>query len=197
MIRPRDVSVLGLLVIATIGACQSEPVPVVHVNLGNAPSLRRSFQPKSSLAEYVELPGLGAELRVLLSSHEMTCDGPSHLLDDQVLVSLTFTVPNGQKLGKMAFVWPLPTEKNSGDEPRAAPTTATVMPFVRFGKVGHEIPPGGQVEITDVVLDPQGTVHGVLRLEQPGAQGVSASSILGSFSARWCRVSLGTSTDSN
>lgn len=178
------------------GACQSEPVPVVHVNLGNAPAQRRSFQPKSSLAEYVELPGVGAELRVLLSSHEMTCDGPIHLLDDQILVSLTFTVPNGQKLSKMAFVWPLPTEPSKVDDPRAAATTATVMPFVRIGKVGHEVPPGGQVEITELVLDPQGTVRGLLRLEQPGAQGVSASSILGSFTARWCRVSPGTSADS-
>jgi hypothetical protein len=169
-------------------ACQSAPVPVVHVNLGARPEQRRSFQPKSSLAEYVDLPGNGAELRVLLSSHELSCDSPINLSDDQILVVLTFAVSNGQKLGKASYVWSAPVEGEKSQPTAQTPLAGTVMPYVRLGKHGYVIPPGGQAEITDISLDPQGAVRGLLRLEQPGAVGVSATSILGSFSARWCRV---------
>jgi hypothetical protein len=188
----------ALLMIASLtSGCESQPVPVVHVNLGNLPEERRSFQPKASLAEYVEFPGAGAELRVLLSSHELTCESLLPLSPDQVLVSLTFSVPAGQRLVPMVFPWSAPaTESQDGaGAPTAASAGPTVLPFVRLGKQGRSIPPGGQAEITDLVLDPQGYVRGLLRFEQPGAAGVAATSLLGSFQARWCRVSLGASAE--
>jgi hypothetical protein len=184
-------------VLAAFCACQSQSVPVVHVNLGNLPEQRRSFQPKTSLAEYVELPGAGAELRVLLSSREIACDAPITLEPDQILVSLTFSVPPGQKLEKMAYNWAAATDSTQPEGAPATPSGPTVLPFVRLGKAGYSLPPGGQAEITEITLDPQGYVRGLLRLEQPGSVGFPATSLLGSFSARWCRVALGISSDSN
>jgi hypothetical protein len=180
-----------------VGACQSQSVPVVHVSLGDQPEQRRSFQPKSSLAEYVELPGVGAELRVILSSHEMSCETSRSLAKDQILVSLTFSVPTGQKMGPMVFPWTTSGNSDtSGDAGPSATSGPNVMPYVRIGKTGYSLPPGGQAEITELLLDPQGYVRGVLRLEQPGTVGVAATSVLGSFSARWCRVSSASSSDS-
>jgi hypothetical protein len=185
---------LLLFAVLTSG-CESQPVPVVHVNLGNLPEERRSFQPKAALAEYVELPGAGAELRVLLSSHELSCENLLPLSPEQVLVSLTFSVPAGQRLVPMAYPWTAPTSDGQAAEAAPSPTSAAVLPFVRLGKQGRAIPPGGQAEITELTLDPQGSVRGILRFEQPGAVGVPATSLLGSFHARWCRVSLGTSAE--
>jgi hypothetical protein len=176
-------------------ACQSESVPIVHVNLGTAPEERRSFQPKSALAEYIEFPGAGAELRVTLSSHEMSCEAPVQLQAGQILVSLTFSAPVGQKLGKMVYPWSLP-EGSGTDAAPSPPAAAQVLPYVRLGQSGRAILPGGQAEITEMVMEPDGFVRGLLRLEQPGSAGKPATSILGSFSARWCRIALAASPDS-
>ncbi|MGC4063181.1 MAG: hypothetical protein QM784_00735 [Polyangiaceae bacterium] len=185
-----------LLFIAVLtSGCDSQPVPVVHVNLGSLPEEHRSFQPKASLAEYVEFPGAGAELRVLLSSHELTCENLLPLSPDQVLVSLTFSVPAGQRFVPMAFPWTAPAAEVQDGAGVSTPIGPAVLPFVRLGKHGRAIPPGGQAEITDLVLDPQGYVRGLLRFEQPGAAGIAATSLLGSFQARWCRVSLGASAE--
>lgn len=170
-------------------------MPIVHVNLGPGPEEQRSFQPKSALAEYVEFPGAGAELRVTLSSQPLTCDAPVNLEAGQIVVTLTFSVPPGQKLTKMSYPWALP-EAAVPDAGSSPPGAAQVLPFVRLGKAGRAILPGGQAEITEMGMELDGFVRGLLRLEQPGTAGRPATSILGSFSARWCRIAQATSTDS-
>ncbi len=203
----RGAPTLVSLVIAALGlSCESEPVAVVHLSVGARPEEHRSFQPKSSIAEYTELPGIGAELRVVLSSHPITCESYLPLQPDQVTVTLTFFSPTGTTLGPGAYPWPGPkTEAQKADTPATvapnaeAPKTeapnsderplAQVLPLIRLGKQSKELPAGGLVELTEVKLDAQGTVRGLLRLEQPGSAGLPATSLLGSFSARWCRIS--------
>jgi hypothetical protein len=193
-VLPR-ISVRCVLVALTLCGCRSESAPTVQVNLGSLPEEQRSFQPRSALATYVEFPGAGAELRVMLSSHEMSCDSPVNLVDGQTLVSVTFSVPPGQKLEKGVYPWTV-AESSATDAGTSALPGPSVLPYVRLGKAGHAILPGGQAEITEMVLEPDGFVRGVLRLEQPGSAGKPATSILGSFNARWCRIAQSTSPDS-
>jgi hypothetical protein len=195
--RRRVAPNLVSLAIANLGlGCESEPVAVVHLSVGARPEEHRSFQPKSSLAEYTELPGFGAELRVVLSSHPITCESYLPLQPDQVIVTLTFSAPTGTTLGPGAYPWPGPrTEAPKVETPNAETPKVDehplvqVLPLIRLGKQSKEIPAGGLVELTEVKLDAQGTVRGLLRLEQPGAAGLPATSLLGSFAARWCRIS--------
>jgi hypothetical protein len=70
------------------------------------------------------------------------------------------------------------------------------MPVIRVGKQVRELPAGGLVELTEVKLDAQGAVRGLLRLEQPGSAGLPATSLLGSFSTRWCRISTASGDES-
>ena len=186
-IASRRLARIGMLAatLLTTTACESESVAVVHLSVGLRPDEHRSFQPKSSVAEYVELPGYGAELRVLLSSHPITCESYLPLEPDQVTVALTFSVPIGTQLGPGPYPWlgnklDLP---NAGEHP-----VPQVLPLIRLGKQAVELPPGGLAELTEVKLDAEGRVRGLLRLEQPGAAGLPATSLLGSFSARWCRI---------
>jgi hypothetical protein len=189
-------SLASTLVALAIGttplSCETEPAAVVHLSVGARPDEHRSFQPKSSIAEYTELPGLGAELRVVLSSHPITCESYLPLHSDQVMVTLTFSAPLRTTLGPGAYPWPGQKAEvpNSGERP-----SAQVLPLIRLGKLSKELPPGGHVELTEVKLDAQGAVRGLLRLEQPGSAGLPATSLLGSFSARWCRISTTTGNE--
>jgi hypothetical protein len=190
--------IAGLSSLLVTLACESEPVAVVHLNVGIRPEDHRSFQPKASLAEYTEIPGSGCELRVVLSSRLITCEAYLPLEKDETMVTLTFSVPAGQPLSAGPYPWP-----GFNAEPPSAPadtadgglTRAQVMPYIRLGKEGRELPPGGLVELTEVRLDAQGAVRGLLRLEQPGSAGLPATSLLGSFSARWCRISTAAGND--
>lgn len=168
--------------------CESQSAPAIHLNLGPKPEEQRSFQPKSSLAEYTEIPGVGTELRVVLSSHPITCESYLPLVADQVLVTLSFSAKTPAKLAPGPYPWP--GLRSEAEAAAAEPIPLQGMPFVRLGKQGVEVPAGGQVELTDLQLDAQGSVRGVLKLEQPGAAGLPATSLLGSFAARWCRISV-------
>lgn len=199
---------LALLVACVSLGCESESPAKVHLNLGPRPEDQRSFVPKASLAEYTELVGEGAELRVILSSHPITCDGSLPLSSDQTLVALTFSLPNGMKPQPGPYLWtglvenesnastpsPTPaaasaaTTSEATTTPPPDPPIARVMPFVRLGKHGVELPPGGHVELTEIRLDAQGLIRGLLKIEQAGSVGLPATSLLGSFSARWCRI---------
>jgi len=174
--------------LATLG-CDSEPIAVVHLSVGALPGEHRSFQPKSAIAEYTELPGVGAELRVVLSSYPITCESYLPLHQDQVLVTLNFSSPIGTTLGPGAYPWSGPTGQTPDAPAGSERPTPQVLPLIRLGSQIRELPPGGLVELTEVKLDAQGAVRGLLRLEQPGAAGLPATSLLGSFSARWCRIS--------
>lgn len=200
MTSTRTLRLLGAAcLLLSLSGCESTAVPVVHVVLGSSGQERRSFQPKSAIADYVEFPGGGAELRVTLSSTPITCESIAQLEPDQVLVTLTLVAAPRQELGARVYPYVAPTEAPPVDGPgaSAAPPPVTVLPHVRLGKVGHSIPPGGQAEITELVKDPQGMVRGHLKLEQPGNAGVAATSILGSFSARWCRFAMNAARESS
>jgi hypothetical protein len=172
--------------------CDSEAIPAVHLTVGGKPEERRSFQPKASLAEYTEIPGVGSELRVILSSRPITCESYATVEADQLLVVLNFTAPATLSIGSYPWMGSR-TELQAPHTPETAeaphePSLAQVLPVVRMGRQLMELPPGGTVELTELKLDAQGTVRGVLRLEQPGSAGLPATALLGSFSAHWCRI---------
>lgn len=206
----RLVPPLMLVLCSIASGCDSEAPAKIHVNLGARPEDQLSFVPKASLAEYTELPGEGAELRVILSSHPATCDAYVPLADDQILVAMTFSLPSGVKLQPGPYLWMGLSEHDLHpdasapstiaqapanaarvpDAPSDDPQIARVLPFIRIGKRAAELPPGGHVELTEVRLDAQGTVRGLLKIEQAGSVGLPATSLLGSFAARWCRISM-------
>jgi hypothetical protein len=169
-------------------------VPAVHVTLGGKPEDHRSFQPKVSLAELTEIPGVGTEMRVILSSRAVSCDSYASLTPDQLLVVLNFTAPGNLDTGSYPWQGSKPESEGTHDTP-PPPPPAQVMPVIRLGKQLVELPPGGTVELTELRLDAQGAVRGVLHLEQPGSAGLPATALLGSFSARWCRIATAASVE--
>lgn len=166
-----------------LSACQPQSVPTIQILVGPLPEERRVLQPRSALAEVIAIPGQNPELRVIIASNDISCDGYQATPVGQVRLTLTFQSPSAEPLGVGVYSW-------LGTSPElavgASPKTRAVLPHVRIGPKGHALPPGGTVELTAVDLESHGSVSGVLRLEQPGDVNVPATSVLGSFAAKIC-----------
>jgi hypothetical protein len=174
---------LASIAFVALSACQSQSVPTIQILVGPLPEERRVLQPRSALAEVISIPGQNPELRLIVASNEVSCDGYQSTPTGQVRLTLTFQSPPAEPLGPGVYSW-------LGSSPEisvgAAPKSRTVLPHVRIGPKAHELPSGGTVELTAVDLESHGSVSGILRLEQPGDMNVSATSVLGSFTAKIC-----------
>ena len=166
----------SLIVLSAIG-CQRTPKPAVRLEVGPSDAERVSFSPESAFAEYIELPGLGHELRVTLASYSVSCEKWAPPARDQVLVNVVVTVPPGAPPAPGAYAW-----NGSTDRARA-------LPSARIGPRGYEFPPGGNVTLSKVELEAQGIVAGVMTFEFPGDAERPAKSLSGAFEAKLCRVS--------
>ena len=149
-----------------------------------------SFLPKSSLAEYVELPTGGDELRITLANYELNCDAYSPVPENGILVVLTILLPVGQHPVVGTYPWPgLPRGEKSSDTSFDL-KSPVVLPVIRLGKKSIPLLPGGNVDIQRLNLERQGEVVGVMRLEQSGGDGQPPTRLFGSFLARVCRTTV-------
>ncbi len=174
--------------------CRENDPSVIQIVAGGAGEQQLTFAPVASLAEYVELPNRGDELRVSLANYDLNCDGYSPNPDGGVLVVLTFLLPVGQHPIAGTYFWPgLPKGDKSTDADFEL-KTPVVMPVVRIGKRSIALLPGGNVDIQRLNLERQGEVVGVMRLEQSGGDGQPPTRLFGSFRARVCRTSMPSGT---
>ncbi|MDX2052049.1 MAG: hypothetical protein SFV15_06645 [Polyangiaceae bacterium] len=179
--KVRSWCVVSLTLVMAAPACRNEPVAEVEFSLAS-PALRQRFEPRSSLAEYLELPAAGSELRITLSSYPLSCDAFRAPEDGEILVTITITTPPGVAITPRAYPWEGTAE---GVPPRAE---GQAEPIVRIGKKSWALEPGGQVKIRQAALDRQGSVSGILDLEFPGTAQQSASRLSGAFEAKLCQV---------
>jgi len=185
---------LALVVVSVAVGCHDEPMPTIQLMPGTASEQQLSFSPKASLAEYVELATGGDQLRIILASYELNCEGYSPTPETGVLVVLTFLLPVGQRPMPGTYPWSgLPQVEKSTDTASEL-KSPVVMPVIRMGKSSFEMLPGGSVDIQHLNLERQGEVVGVMRLEQSGGDGHPPTRLFGSFKARVCRTTVPSGT---
>jgi len=171
-------------------SCQENHAAVIQIMTGDSSEQQVSFTPKASLAEYVELPSGGDELRVTLANYELNCDAYAPTPDNGALVVLTFLLPVGQHPVIGSYPWSgLPRGEKSADS-NFDLKSPVVMPVIRLGKKSLAMLPGGLVDIQRLNLERQGEVAGVMRLEQSGGDGQPPTRLFGSFAARVCRTTV-------
>ncbi len=167
---------LGLALVPCLLSCERSPAPSVHVEVGPAPGERLEFSPESSLAEYLEIPGLRAELRITLAGYPLGCEGYEPPPAGRPLVSLRILTPPGQPPVATSYAW---TARS--DPPRAEPS-------VRIGARAYSLPPGGSVTLHKVDLNSDGAIEGDLDFEFPGDGEHAPTGLRGRFRAKLCRV---------
>jgi hypothetical protein len=175
---------------AWLVACRENSSPTIQIVTGVADEQQISFSPKSSFAEYVELPIGGDELRVTLANYDLSCEGYTPTPEGGALVVLTFLLPVGQRPTAGTYPWPGLPEGSKTAGANVDLRTPVVMPVVRIGKTSHALLPGGNVDIQRLNLERQGEVTGVMRLEQSGGEGQPPTRLFGTFTARVCRTSV-------
>jgi len=181
-------SLASLLSTALLMAgCRDEPMPAIQVTLGSGREQTVTFVPRSTYAEYVSLPTSGNELRITLTSNPTSCENFTPVPEGQWQVTVVTITPEGQVPGVETYPW-VGHEAHGGTP--AKPKLAYTMPHVRFGSRGYPLPPGGNLELTQVSLGRHGMVKGLLRFEQPGAAGQPATRLFGSFLAHVCRTTV-------
>ena len=160
---------------------------VVELTVGSAPEQSMNFRARTSLAEYIEIPGQGNELRLTIASYEASCEmfmpPPS---SDDVSVSIVITTPSGVAPTSGTYPW-LGHEAHGGD--RLSPAKAYSFPTARIGSKSFVFQPGGGVLLKGLSLGKHGSVSGLLNFEFSGDAKKPATSLKGRFSARICRYS--------
>ena len=175
--------------LGVIGCHDNHPA-TIQLMTGASTEQQVSFSPKSSFAEYVELPTGGDELRITLANYELNCDTFAPNPEGGVLVVLTFLLPVGQRPDVGTYPWPgLPRGDKSTDA-NFELRSPVVMPVIRIGRKSIPLLPGGNVDIQRINLERQGEVAGAMRLEQSGGDGQPPTRLFGSFVARVCRTTV-------
>ena len=168
-------------------ACRDHTDPTIQLVSGLGDGQAIAFSPKSTLAEYVELPNQGDQLRIILTNFDSSCETYLATPPDGIMIVLTFVVPAGHNPSAGTYTWPgLPANINSSaDLDLKAPI---VIPVVRQGTKSITMLPGGNVDIQQVNLERHGEVTGAMRLEQSGGEGLPATRLFGTFNAKLCRT---------
>lgn len=164
----------------------SEATAAVELRLGPDASLERTFEAVTSLAEYIEVPGAGNELRLTLASYDADCDAFKPPGPDQTSVSIVITTPTG--VAPTPGVYPWAGHTAHGGEVHN-PTKAYAFPTARIGSKSYLFEPGGGVVLKELSLGKHGSVTGLLNFEFSGDAKHPARSLKGRFSARMCRFS--------
>ena len=163
----------------------------IEVKVGPRDSQARNFDVTTSLAEYIEIPGVGNELRLLLASYAASCDAFVPPPDGEVSVSVVITTPPG--LQPVSGVYPWLGHAAHGGEVHA-PAKAYSFPTTRLGHKSFQFQPGGGVVLNGLNLNKHGSVSGLLNFEFSGDAKHPATSLKGRFSARVCRFSANESS---
>lgn len=176
---------IRLLVCVPLCACRPEPAPPIQLVVGNDPTKRLTFSPESALAEYVEIPGSGNELRVTLAGYKAACEQFVAPNKRQALVTVTIVNPAGVFPTRGPYGWDgHPAHGGTA----TAPERPYSLPSARIGPKNFVFQPGGAIQLTDVVLERAGKVAGLLAFDFSGNAEREASSISGRFEAKICRL---------
>ena len=168
-----------LLAFSLVGGCRDNTGAPIRIVLGPAPSDELTLAPRASLAEFIEISPTESALLLTLTSAARTCDALPEGEADAASVALRLWLPGAAKLEPGTF--PLLQGSPVSDKPYALAT-------VRLNGRRRELRAGGDLQLTQVELGPQGTLEGLLKLEFTGDGTDPATRVSGHFLARFCRI---------
>jgi len=171
--------VVALLLL--LPACAQRKLPEIEFTL-SAPGVKRSFAPLAALAEYLELPNGGNELRITLSSYPLSCDTFRAPTAEEILVTVTLVTGADTQITPNSYPW--------AGHPRTgeAPQARSAEPIIRIGARSWSLAPGGQIKLQEAPLDRERVISGLLDFEFPGTAEAGASRLSGAFKAKLCQV---------
>jgi hypothetical protein len=171
----------ALLVATQLLACRGRDVPDITVIADANARVKVGFSPRSAFAEYVEVPEQRHELRLTLASYETSCEEYRPPPEGESVVTVLVLTPPAEP--------PAAGEYGFGLVPRldAPVTQAVAIPKAQLAGRSWLFQPGGGLRLTEVQLEPHGTVSGMLDFSYPGDADHAASRIQGRFSAWMCR----------
>jgi len=168
-----------------------------QLTLQVGPGQTIQFEPKSAFAHYFELRGEPDVLRLFMASYEMGCQEYKSPEPGDVFVSVTVTVPEGEKLKLGNAMWEglslptadtlLPGEKVVEEAPRPQ---VSALPFVRLAEEGRSLPPGGHLKLNEFQRSPHGLIRGELAFRDGGEGQAATAALLGEFEMRLCHLEL-------
>ncbi len=177
-----------LLALAALGCNQSpESSALVELKMGKSAAQPINFEATTSLAQYMEIPGSGNELRVTLASYRIGCDVFTPPGEGEASVSVVITTPPGVTPASGVYPW-LGHDSHGGQA--RAPAKAYSYPTARLGPKSYLFPPGGGVVLKELNLDKHGSVSGLLNYEFAGNAKQPATSLKGRFTARICQYDV-------
>lgn len=135
--------------------------------------------PKAALAELIEISPTESELQLSFSSTERGCNAPATSSPDSINLAVRLRLPGGAKLEPGRY--PVAEANPAADKPH-------VLASVRLHGRRSELRPGGDLELQQVDLSPQGSVDGLLKLDYAGDAEHAATRVSGRFSAHFCRI---------
>lgn len=168
-----------LLALSLLGGCRDNTGAPIRIVLGPAATDELTLTPRASLAELIEISPTESALLLTLTSAERTCDASAPAEPDAASVALRLWLPGAAKLEPGTY--PLLQGSLPGDKPFA------VAKVLLNGR-RHELRAGGDLQLTQVDLGPQGTVEGLLKLEFVGDATDPATRVSGHFLAHFCRI---------
>ncbi len=175
------------LTLAFFCGCGERAGAPVYIVVGPEASERVEFRPISSYAEFLVQPGQRRELRITLASYRASCDSFVAPADHDTSVAVTVIAPADLDLGPGSYAW-AGHAAHGGTQQQ--PERPYALPTVRLGHHGFVLPPGGDIQISDLSTTQDGRVRGLLAFDFAGDAEHVAASIKGSFEAKLCRVRL-------
>jgi len=151
---------------------------------------------RSAHAELLEGRPSGYELRIVLDSQESPCDAPpsSNAQGTRVLIIARSPQPNLTAPAEFPIVAepaPLPVvDPALAPGPRPGATLGARLALRSQGRT-QPLDAGGTLTLSELDLRPGGVVRGAIEHESSGDASHPATSLRGSFLARWCRLDPG------
>jgi hypothetical protein len=165
---------LGLLL-----GCHDNSAPPIRIVLGPTPADEVTLVPQAALAELIDVSPTESALLVTLTSAPRTCEMAPEPSADAVGISLRFVLPGATKLEPSSY--PILPSSQTSDKPH-------VLATVKLHGRRQELLPGGDVELRQADLNPQGLLDGLLKLEFTGDAEHAATRVSGRFLAHFCRI---------
>ena len=177
-----------LLALGLLGGCRDNSAAPIRIDLGPTANDEITLVPRASLAELIEISASESALFLTLTSAERTCEAVSQA-DADAGVSIRLKLPGGRKLEPGSY--PLITDALNTESPavdKPAVDKPTVQSTVKLHGRRQELLPGGEVELRQADLNPQGSLEGLLKLEFVGDAEHAATRVSGPFLAHFCRI---------
>ena len=168
-----------VLVLSCFFGCRDNAAAPIRIVLGPTPADDVTLVPQSSLAELNDVSPTESALFVTLTSAARTCESLPEPAADAVGISLRFVLPGGTKLEPNSY--PILPAGPASDKPH-------VLATVKLHGRRQELLPGGEVELRQADLNPQGSLEGLLKLEFVGDAEHAATRVSGRFLAHFCRI---------